>query len=55
LKLKELREEEPWDDWLIYGDDGYRCGIRTDAPDDIKKTYERFVEEQEKQKGPIPK
>lgn len=49
-----LRVKEIWDDWVIYDEDGFRCGIKDDAPDKVEKVYNDFLKkEQENQKNNI--
>ena len=36
-----------WFEYAIYNDDGV-CGVRDDAPDEVKKAYADYVIEQEK-------
>lgn len=52
-----MRIEMIWDAWLLYDEDGFCCGIRNDAPDDVKKAYNQYISEQEalKQSGCVPK
>ncbi len=52
-----MRIEMIWDDWMLYDDDGFCCGIRPDAPEDVKKAYQEYVAEQEaaKKSGYIQK
>lgn len=52
-----MRIEMIWDEWMIYDDDGFCCGIRPDAPKHVKKAYEEYVADQEaaKKSGCIPK
>ncbi len=52
-----MREPAIWDEWAMYDDDGFLCGVRSDAPDEVKKAYEHFVLETEKMKksGYMPK
>lgn len=46
--------EPIWWKWAKFGDDGYLCGIKEDAPEEIKKEYEKFLEEEaERQKKGI--
>lgn len=46
-----MRIHEKWDDWVLYDEDGFRCGLRQDAPDDVKKAYSQFLAEQEAMKA----
>lgn len=49
-----LRVKEIWDDWAIYDEDGFKCGIKEDAPEEVKKAYDNFLKnEQEYQKTSI--
>ena len=41
-----MRIEKVWDKWMLYDDDGLCCGIRPDAPDDVKQAYNQYVSEQ---------
>lgn len=38
-----MREKGIWDDWVTYDEDGFVNGIREDAPDDVKRAYEKHV------------
>jgi len=38
-----MRFKEVWDDWMLKDEHGFDCGIRPDAPDDVKKAYEQYV------------
>lgn len=48
-----MRLEPIWWEWTIANENGFMCGIRDDAPEDIKKEYEKYLEEKEelKKKG----
>ena len=49
-----MRIKEVWDDWVISNEDGFRCGIKNDAPEEVKKAYTDFLKkEQENQKNSI--
>ena len=52
-----MRIEMVWDKWMLYDDNGFCCGIRPDAPDDVKRAYSQYVSEQEalKKSGCMPK
>ena len=52
-----MRIEMIWDEWMLYDEDGFCCGIRPDAPADVKKAYKEYVAKQEAEKktGSIPK
>ena len=41
-----MRERQIWDDWVKYNNAGYINGIRDDAPDDVKKSYEEYMKKQ---------
>ena len=41
-----MREKQIWDDWVKYNNAGYINGIRDDAPDDVKKSYEEYMKKQ---------
>jgi hypothetical protein len=42
-----MMEQPIWFKYAIYDEDGV-CGVRNDAPDDVKKAYAAYVQEQEK-------
>jgi hypothetical protein len=42
-----MRIEEVWDKWMKYDEDGFVCGIREDAPDEVKAAYKRHLAEME--------
>lgn len=42
-----MMEMPIWYEYAIYNDDGV-CGVRNDAPEDVKKAYAAYVQEQEK-------
>ncbi len=50
-----MRTEAIWDKWVVYDEDGFVCGIRPDAPDDVKKAYEDHVAEMSSGSGFLPK
>lgn len=52
-----MREEQSWDKWMQYDDDGFACGIRPDAPDEVKAAYKKHLAEVEAAKdgGYMPK
>ena len=52
-----MRIEQIWDKWLVYDDDGFVSGVRDDAPDDVKKTYQEYLAEMEAEAdgGGMPK
>lgn len=37
-----------WWDWITRDENGYRNGIRDDAPEEMKKAYAEFLKEYEK-------
>ena len=37
---------EIWEKWALYDEDGI-CGIKEDAPEEMKKVYKRWKEEQD--------
>ena len=39
-----LLKNQIWENWSIFDDDGF-CGIDTNAPDNIKKAYNEFLQE----------
>lgn len=36
-----MRLPQIWDDWVTYDDNGI-SGIRDDAPEDVKKEFEKY-------------
>ena len=40
-----MRTEAIWDKWMLYDEDGFVCGIRPDAPDDVKAAYAEHLAE----------
>lgn len=38
-----MREKEIWDDWVKQDEDGFACGIREDAPEDVKEAYNEYM------------
>lgn len=52
-----MRMEMIWDAWLLYDEDGFCCGIRPEAPENVKQAYNQYVSEQKalKESGRIPK
>lgn len=50
-----MRTEAIWDKWVVYDEDGFVCGIRSDAPEDVKKAYEEHVAEMASGSGFLPK
>lgn len=52
-----MRTEEIWDKWMEYDKDGFVCGIRHDAPDEVKAAYKKHLAEVEAamDSGLIPK
>lgn len=52
-----MRTEAIWDKWMLYDDDGFSCGIRPDAPDEVKEAYKKHISEMEAEaaKGFMPK
>ncbi len=45
-----MRLPEIWDDWVVYDDKGI-CGIREDAPEDVKNAFEKWLSDQENLKS----
>lgn len=41
--------EPIWWDWAIFDENGL-CGIDENAPEEIKKEYEKYLEEEEERK-----
>lgn len=37
-----------WYKYATFDDDGFVDGIRDDAPEDVKRAYEEYIEEQKK-------
>ena len=52
-----VRTKEIWDDWMFYDDDGFHKGIRSDAPDEVKEAYNKYLSDVKKQSkgGMMPK
>lgn len=44
-----MRIENVWDKWMTYDVDGFVNGIRSDAPEDVKKAYAEYMAELEQQ------
>lgn len=42
-----MKTKPDWLDYAIYDDDGL-CGIRDDAPDELKKSYNEYKEEEQR-------
>ena len=42
-----MMEMPIWYEYAIYDDNGV-CGVRNEAPEDVKKAYAAYVQEQEK-------
>lgn len=42
-----MRIEAIWDEWMLYDDDGFCSGIRSDAPDEVKEAYKEHLAEME--------
>lgn len=42
-----MRMEAVWDNWMEYDEDGFCCGIRDDAPEEVKKAYSEYIAERE--------
>ncbi len=42
-----MRIEAVWDKWMEYDEDGFCCGIRDDAPDEVKQAYAEYIAERE--------
>ena len=45
----DMLEPQKWFEYAIFDEDGV-CGIKDNAPDEIKKEYEQYLELQEKTK-----
>ena len=43
------RKEEIWDAWVTYGEDGFVNGIRSDAPENVKEAYAKYMAEREQE------
>lgn len=43
-----MRTEAIWDKWMEYDDEEFCLVLRQDAPEDVKKAYERHCAETEK-------
>lgn len=42
-----MLDQPIWFDYAIYDDNGV-CGVSNDAPEEVKKAYAAYVQEQEK-------
>ena len=43
-----MRTEAIWDKWMEYDDEEFCLVLRHDAPEDVKKAYERHCAEMKK-------
>jgi hypothetical protein len=43
--MENFKDIQKFFDYLIIDDDGWK-GIRNDAPDDVKKAYDDYIEKQ---------
>ena len=44
-----MRLEAVWDKYTDYDEDGFCCGIRDNAPEEVKKAYAEYIAERESQ------
>ena len=42
-----MRSEAIWDQWMEYDEEEYCNVLRPDAPEEVKKAYEKYKAEQE--------
>ena len=42
-----MRMEAVWDKYMKYDDDGFCCGIRDDAPEEVKRAYAEYTKARE--------
>ena len=45
-----MREPMIFDDWTVTDEDGFVCGVREDAPEEVKKAYEGYMSKLEEMK-----
>ena len=45
-----MREPMIFDDWTVTDEDGFVCGVREDAPDEVKNAYEEYMAKLEEMK-----
>ena len=38
-----------FDDWTVTDEDGMVCGVREDAPEEVKRAYKKYMVEQKEE------
>ena len=38
-----------FDDWTVTDEDGFVCGVREDAPEEVKRAYKKYMAEQKEE------
>ena len=42
-----ILETPIWIDYVVVGEDGFMTGIKEDAPENVKKAYDKYLKERE--------